>query len=161
MRKIDGTPEEVAAHKKRVKQEWYKRNRDISIARAKTRRAGSDEWRRQNRERVNAVEYYRKATTEKGLEGTVHATLMRRFAKFGLTLDQYHAMAEAQDFQCFICGEVPEDNYGGSHDGLHIDHHHVTGRVRGLLCGGCNVGIGMLKDSPEVCELAAHYLRSR
>lgn len=145
---------------KATKQEWYRNNRDISIARAKLQRGNTERWRQENRERVNAVEKYRKATTEIGQEGVAHATLMRRFAKFGLTLDQYHAMAEAQDFQCACCGQVPTPTQGGAHDGFHIDHHHVTGKVRGLLCGGCNVGMGMLQDSPEVCELAASYLRA-
>lgn len=143
---------------KATKQEWYRNNRDISIARAKSRRANSDQWRRENRERYNAVDYYRKATTETGQESIAHGTLLQRFARHGLTLDQYHAMAEAQDFLCALCGEEPIPN-AYARDGFHIDHHHVTNKVRGLLCGGCNPGIGFLKDSPEVCELAAVYLR--
>lgn len=39
-----------------------------------------------------------------------------------------------------------------------VDHNHKTGRIRGLLCYSCNMGIGMLQDSAQVCELAANYL---
>jgi hypothetical protein len=83
---------------------------------------------------------------------------MRRFKSHGLTLDQYHSLAEQQNFSCAICGTIPDDNYGGTHDGFHIDHDHVTGRVRGLLCKHCNVGLGMMKDSSEVLNKAADYL---
>jgi hypothetical protein len=72
--------------------------------------------------------------------------------KYGLTLDQYHAINEAQDFVCAICGcDKPS----------HIDHSHATGKVRGLLCAGCNVGIGMLGDNSERCLAAASYLVSK
>ncbi|MGK2948022.1 MAG: endonuclease domain-containing protein, partial [Acidimicrobiales bacterium] len=42
---------------------------------------------------------------------------------------------------------------------LVVDHDHRTGAVRGLLCGPCNRAIGLLRDSPVVCRLAAEYLR--
>lgn len=50
---------------------------------------------------------------------------------------------------CLICGSV---------DRLHIDHCHTTGKVRGLLCGTCNAGLGMFKDSPLLLKRAAEYL---
>lgn len=40
-----------------------------------------------------------------------------------------------------------------------IDHCHATGRVRGILCPGCNLALGNLRDSPQSCENAAAYLR--
>jgi hypothetical protein len=76
-----------------------------------------------------------------------------RFAtKYGLTLADVDAMMAAQSGQCAICsrtfGEVPR----------HIDHDHQTGKVRGLLCGGCNVALGLLQDDPTVAAAAAAYL---
>lgn len=55
--------------------------------------------------------------------------------------------------QCDICG-VHTDTCKI----LHIDHDHTTGEFRGLLCGNCNVGIGMLKDSSAVLANAIEYL---
>jgi Recombination endonuclease VII len=61
--------------------------------------------------------------------------------KYGLTLDQYHAKFESQDFTCAICGD----------DGkLVIDHSHESGKNRGLLCNRCNWGIGLLRESPDL-----------
>lgn len=50
---------------------------------------------------------------------------------------------------CEICQSQAE---------LEVDHDHVTGRYRGLLCGRCNRALGLLGDSPELLARAALYL---
>jgi len=75
---------------------------------------------------------------------------------YGISLEQYDDMLEAQDNMCFICEKTPEDN--GKR--LGVDHNHITNEVRGLLCDNCNTAIGLLQDDPELCTLAAEYLRS-
>lgn len=44
---------------------------------------------------------------------------------------------------------------------IHIDHCHTTGNVRGLLCHGCNIGIGMLKESEDNFLRAIEYLKNK
>lgn len=56
---------------------------------------------------------------------------------------------EAQPQECSICKSVLD---------LVIDHNHSTDKVRGLLCWSCNVGLGHLKDSPELLRQAALYI---
>jgi hypothetical protein len=73
-------------------------------------------------------------------------------AKFGLTLDEYHEMLEAQGGVCKVCGGVNIDRR------LAVDHCHATGRVRGLLCGLCNIGLGYFKDDPARLRGALAYL---
>lgn len=65
-------------------------------------------------------------------------------------------MHKAQDGKCLICSdEVSYMNHR-----LAVDHDHKTGKIRGLLCKGCNVGIGNLKDNAQLCRRAAEYLES-
>lgn len=80
--------------------------------------------------------------------------------KFGITLDQYNAMLEAQGGVCATCksDEVFINPKTGEPQDLCVDHDHETGVVRGLLCVGCNRGIGYFRDSPEKLKAAADYL---
>jgi hypothetical protein len=80
---------------------------------------------------------------------------LRSLARYGLTQDDYDQLKESQDGKCAICGAL-EGRTGVS---LYIDHDHGTGEIRGLLCGNCNTGIGMLGDTLERLEAAAAYLR--
>jgi len=70
---------------------------------------------------------------------------------YGLTADQVEQMQREQESKCAICKET----FVGS---PHVDHDHVTGANRMLLCGDCNRGLGMFKDSPELLKTAASYL---
>ena len=59
-------------------------------------------------------------------------------------------LAEKQGGACAICGDT--------RDVLCVDHDHKTGRVRGMLCRACNLGIGCLGDDPIRLFMAASYL---
>jgi hypothetical protein len=61
-------------------------------------------------------------------------------------------MAAAQDYVCAVCKRDPEKGH------LHVDHDHVTGKVRGLLCGACNRTLGLTSESPERLRALAEYL---
>jgi hypothetical protein len=75
---------------------------------------------------------------------------------FGLNRFQVEAIRAPKC--CAICGTT-ENPGGRSRDGVfHIDHEHTTGRVRGLLCGHCNVALGYMKDDPARLRAAADYL---
>lgn len=85
----------------------------------------------------------------------------------GVTKAQYEAILEAQGGCCAICGTT---NPGDRIKAFHMDHDHSCcpgGRgtcgkcFRGLLCWSCNIGMGGLKDDPELLEAAARYLRER
>ena len=76
--------------------------------------------------------------------------------RYGITLEEYEAMAEAQGHRCKICRMRETEKYGL----LHVDHDHRTARVRGLLCGNCNTGLGKFRDDPALLQSAIEYLRS-
>lgn len=73
---------------------------------------------------------------------------------YGLTPEQYLDMLEEQQGKCAICNEVPTTKRG-----LAVDHDHATGKVRGLLCTGCNTALGSFKDNEELLTSAIEYLR--
>ncbi len=71
--------------------------------------------------------------------------------KYGITPEVYETMLIEQRGVCAICGGVDSRK-------LAVDHCHSTGRVRGLLCGTCNRGLGNFRDSTELLERAKGYL---
>lgn len=64
-----------------------------------------------------------------------------------------------QNGTCAICNQ-PEivKNNQGQIISLAVDHCHVTGKTRGLLCFCCNVGLGVFKNNPNLLRKAAEYL---
>lgn len=79
---------------------------------------------------------------------------------FGITLEQYNEMFEQQDGCCAICRETESGVKHGRLIDLSVDHDHVTGEVRRLLCGSCNKGLGFFMDSPDLLAAAILYLRA-
>jgi hypothetical protein len=51
--------------------------------------------------------------------------------------------------ECVICGDSSP---------LVVDHDHVTGQIRGVLCNHCNRGLGHFRDDPQLLEFARMYL---
>lgn len=72
--------------------------------------------------------------------------------QYGITVEEYDQMVENQNGVCAIC-EKP----CASGRRLAVDHDHVTGKVRGLLCGACNRIIGHL-DNKVWRDAALNYL---
>lgn len=84
---------------------------------------------------------------------------------YGLTQGDYDAMYQRQNGRCAVCGaakEPWEPGWGvkGRARFLVVDHDHVTGRVRGLLCVHCNCGIGQFRENPAIMRAAMAYLAS-
>lgn len=75
-------------------------------------------------------------------------------AAYGITLDEYNKMLESQNYECKICG-IHADKVTKA---FHVDHCHSTGKIRGLLCSNCNIGIGNLQDDIEILKKAIKYL---
>jgi hypothetical protein len=76
---------------------------------------------------------------------------------YGISLDDYEALLAKQGGVCAICAKPPSSN-GPRQKYLHVDHDHSDGRVRGLLCANCNIGIGNLQDDPALLRKGAEYL---
>lgn len=80
-----------------------------------------------------------------------------RLKRYGLTPEDYDRMVTEQDSRCAICLK-PGETDPSSLMRLGVDHDHVTGRVRGLLCRPCNRAVGIIGDDPELARRMAAYL---
>lgn len=71
--------------------------------------------------------------------------------QYGLTKENYIELCHQQDNKCAICSDSNK---------LVVDHDHITGKIRGLLCQACNGAIGKLGDNVEGVMRAVKYLSS-
>jgi hypothetical protein len=74
--------------------------------------------------------------------------------RYGLPLGSYEKMLAEQEGKCACCGSSDP----GGRDDFHVDHCHDTNAIRGLLCHGCNVGIGYFKHDVTRLQSAITYL---
>lgn len=134
-----------------LEEESKKRNAQRAVRRAdptnkKIKKESAAEYRKNNKEAVSA----REKAYKKGKGRPAY------WKKQGiiLTIERYEEMISEQNGCCGICGEfrLPEQRV------LVVDHNHNTGKIRGLLCHPCNMGIGQLKDSIDVLRRAVLYL---
>lgn len=78
--------------------------------------------------------------------------------RYRLTPKEYADMLASQGGRCAICGSAARDKRNSTRLRLCIDHCHKTGKIRGLLCNGCNTGLGHLGDDLGHVLAAAAYL---
>jgi hypothetical protein len=64
----------------------------------------------------------------------------RKLRRYNLTLNEYISLLDIHDGKCAICGRE---------DDLHVDHDHITGNVRGLLCRHCNTSLGWYEANAD------------
>jgi hypothetical protein len=119
---------------KPVALQYYYANRDSLLKRQK-------EWRAANRDRVK---YHND-------KNQTH----RLYDLYGITLEQKVNLLASQGGVCAICQCVDT-----SKRPWHVDHCHVTKKIRGILCTHCNVMLGRARDNPEVLRTAAVYLEA-
>lgn len=128
-----------------AKAKWLERNLDKA-------RAYSREWARANRNKAEHCEKQKAWWKKNGHRYKGKAGL----AKYGLTLEAFRLLLSGQGGVCAICLKPCMTGQR-----LAVDHDHVTGVVRGLLCRKCNIGIGHFGEDPAVLLRAIEYLAAR
>ena len=98
--------------------------------------------------------YYRTRRVEKhelvrGYEKKFHQKRRLKYY-YNLSVEEYNNMLASQDSLCSICKTQTK---------LVVDHCHTTGKVRGLLCNRCNMGLGHFKDTVALLKHAEEYLK--
>lgn len=106
------------------------------------------------RERIRLAQRKRRKENPKQQERRYRTALMR---KYGMTQDDYDRIYFLeQTLGCAICERTTPGVKKGKF--LRVDHDHKTGRVRGLLCHFCNVGIGHFQEDTRLLKRAIAYL---
>ena len=108
--------------------------------------------RQANKSEYNA--YMRKYNNEQIPSYVRYLAEIKR--RYGCSKEQYEFMLASQNNACYIClaAHNPDKHKGR----LYVDHCHDSGKIRGLLCGGCNSMLGYAKDNTQVLQKAIEYL---
>jgi hypothetical protein len=105
------------------------------------------------RKRASNREYMRSYMRSDAGRAACRRHLLKK--KYGLTTEQFNKLLTSQEHSCACCGRKEA---GGRSNQWNVDHCHVTGEVRGLLCNSCNVGLGCLGDDLQGIRNALSYL---
>ncbi len=118
---------------------WQHNNKDKVAAMSKR-------WRQNNRDRVRERErvYHQSHRVRRNLQSTL--------SRYRMKAEEYKRLLERSGGKCEICGKPFTKT-------PHVDHCHESKRVRGLLCGRCNTGLGQLQHNSEVLKNAIRYLK--
>jgi hypothetical protein len=142
---------------------YYRKNRDLLLSKQKERDAAADpelraEYQRQYHEanKADLLEKQRaRGRQNYAANKPAHRERQRRtrLKKYGISEAQKAALLQLQEHQCPICERFLAEQTVPS-----IDHCHVTGSVRGILCRRCNSALGLFEESPATLERAFEYL---
>lgn len=108
------------------------------------------DYRQANPERVAEVK--RKSLAKVPPHVAVAKNRRYNLKKYGLTIEQFDAMFAAQGERCALCRSDEPGRFWT------VDHDHTTGKVRGVLCWHCNVGLGHFRDDAATLIAAADYV---
>lgn len=126
--------------KKQYNKKYYEKQRDILLEQKK-------DYYVVNRDKIKS----QKRTYNKEQRKLIRDRKLKK--QFGITLEQYDLMLEKQNGLCAICSEPPTDKKA-----LAVDHNHVSGKIRSLLCMRCNLAIGMFEERKDLLIKAMDYL---
>ena len=117
---------------------------DASCKECKAKKARA--WRAANKERAREVDRARYADSPKRWGRHISDV-------YGLSPDEYMRILSFQGGTCAICKQASAKR-------LSVDHNHITGAVRGLLCASCNRMLGQARDNPSTLVAGADYLNA-
>ncbi len=113
-------------------------------------------WHRKNREKNRAR--FNARMREYGAQWPLRIRDMNLKRRFGMSLEIYEKMLERQGGVCLICSDKETHKLRGKVIPLAVDHCHVSGKIRGLLCKNCNTALGSFKDNPFIIGKALEYI---
>jgi hypothetical protein len=100
--------------------------------------------------RENVRAHRRSLTPEQKAERAEYHRLYQRLRLYGLSVSRFLELKASQDHKCAVCKRAER---------LSVDHCHISGKVRGLLCGHCNTALGLLKEDESIILSLLAYVR--
>lgn len=116
---------------------WYLKNQESERERCR------DYAKKNRRRKAEYIRKWNKENPEKRRNNDLKT-------RYGISLEDYNGLLKSQSSRCLICNQKDSN--------LHVDHDHESGKVRGLLCKTCNLGLGYFKDDTDLLENAIDYL---
>lgn len=116
------------------------------------------EYRKKNKDKIKEYDrlYYQKNKDRRNnysknffKNNKKEVGIRRIIRKYNISREEYISLLENQKYKCKICKKKTV---------YVVDHDHKTGKVRGLLCGGCNSGLGFFCDDIKTMENAIKYI---
>jgi len=138
--------------KNRLKAAEYRRNNPEKIREISRR---SQAKARLNPDKVEKIREVNRQYREKNRQVLRDKERERRF---GITRHEYAELFHNQNGVCAICFQPENATRNGKIKALAVDHDHTSGKIRGLLCADCNMGIGKLKENKDNFLSAIKYL---
>ncbi len=116
----------------------------------------ANDWRNSSEEMKARRRAAVKASAERHPDVIIRSRRRKAWKRLGIDPDAAEAYYLAHKGQCEICGKSNPN----PERALAVDHCHTTGKIRGMLCGNCNSGIGFFKEDIEVMLKAIAYLKT-
>jgi hypothetical protein len=145
-----------------MRETYYERNRDTFLSKQRARRQSpeyrikrnaQDRARRRKNKTKSRAQYKRDAARISPERKRYYKLRSILKGSFTLSFDDYKAWLNKHKNLCFICNRPDQTGIA-----LAVDHNHSNGKLRGLLCGHCNTGLGLFKDNPNLLQKAIDYL---
>ena len=135
------------------KRAWYQRRAQEPEFRAANNER-SKRWAKEHTEaRLAAAAPHEVEYLERGIRRSRNTRLKR---DYGITCNDFDLLLTEQLGGCAICKAISVGC--GSRKRLFVDHDHLTGKLRGLLCNACNRGLAHFKDNTDLLRKAVAYL---
>ena len=112
-------------------------------------------WRNLNKEKRSKQSKQYREENKESIKKVIRKWRMQ--TTFGLSIEEYDALLQSQNNCCASCGV----HMSTQKRNLAVDHCHSTGKIRGLLCTNCNIGLGMFKDDVNLLQKAIEYLEKK
>lgn len=110
-------------------------------------------WASKNKDKISHQnKKYKKKNEGKNYKNSILKT------SFGITLEDFQDLLEKQNGVCAICNlpEISKHQFGVKN--LAVDHNHITGKIRGLLCNKCNLTLGLVNENITILNKMISYI---